>query len=324
MSKIFISIPAWEDSHLIDTMRKCINTADNPKDIVFGLGLKYENEPDLSEFINTVKIVRDQDVADGKPGIAGIREAIRQLITDEEYFLGIDAHIDLLDGWDTNLKNDIEELVKINDKTIISRQATPIIHGQVTGATKWNLRGSYKEFGIDGSVYNPSYDEIKDKLVNDKYFTNIYVSCNFIFGKSKDILNIKWPGYHRFPFEEPEQSLAIYCQGYEVVAPLSGNLYHFAGNDLKYWFDPVNGYDEKWWIFLGGSRLDRSNWVKKWVLDDEDMTMEVRKLMIFGENRYMSLYNYPNSVRDFYNAIGFEEQYDRILLEGLSDGYFYK
>lgn len=326
MSKILVSIPAWEDTHLIETMRDAINKADNPKDIVFGLGLKYEVYPDLSEFDkDQIKIIKDEDINDGKPGIIGIREAIRGLITDEEYYMSIDAHADFLNGWDTKLKADIDELTYDNKKIIISRQATAKVNGQVSAYTKWSMRGVFDEFGIDGHIREDLNNEyILNNMVNDKYFKNYYISCNFIFGKTKDILNIKWPAYHRFPFEEPEQSLVLYCQGYDVVSPISGYIYHFAGNDIKYNFDPVNGYDEKWWEFHGGDRSNKSNWSKIWIVDDKEMTDQVKKLLILGENKYFSLFDMERTVRDFYNTVGLSYWYDRILYQMLQSQKFYK
>jgi len=324
MDNIFVSIAAWEDSHLIDAMRKFINTADNPNSIVFGLGLNYEIEPDFSEFINNnIKIVRDKEVGDGSPGIIGIREAIRNLITDEEYFMGVDAHVDLERGWDTKLKNDINELTKNDEKIIMSRQATAAIFGKKNYATAWSLRGDIIEFGLDGYVIEVNEEYLKEKMVNDKYFKNYYVSCNFIFAKVKDIKNIIFPSYHKFPFEEPEQSLAIYCQGYDVVSPIAEEICHYAGNDIKYMFDSEKGYDTRFWKLSGNDPTIKNNWKKIWVEDDDDMRLEVKKLMIFGENKYYSVNNNKRTIRDFYQQIGQLDNYEKILYDGLSRQYMY-
>lgn len=325
MSKIFVSIPAWEDSHLIDTMNDIIKNADDPDNIIFGLGIKYENVPNFSSFISeNIKIVKDDEVGDGRPGIIGIREAIRKLITDEQYYLSIDAHAEFIPGWDTKLKNDIEELTINNSKVIISRQATAKFEGQVSRYTKWNLSGDFNNLNIQGYVVEDTDDYINKNMVNDKYFKNYYISCNFIFAKTKDILSISWPAYHKFPFEEPEQSIALFCQGYDVVSPIGGYIYHFAGNDKKYYFDPITGYDEKWWKFNGGDRSLKSNWSKIWVLDDKDMIREVCKLLILGENKYFSLFGQSRSLRFFYKTVGLLDKYDKILYDTLSKMEMYK
>jgi hypothetical protein len=319
MSKIFISIAAWEDKHLLDTMRDAIKNAKNPENLVFGLGLKYENEPSFEEFSNTIKIVRDKEINSGVPGIIGIRQAIRNLITDEEYFMGIDAHAEFLENWDIKLKNDIEELKLINNKTIISRQATPKFQGQINTYTKWHMGGSLNNFRIGGNLIDSNTEDYINKNdFNNKYFKNYYISCNFIFAKVEDILKISWPSYHKYPHEEPEQSLVIYCQGYNVVSPKSGYLYHFTGNDSKYIFDNKNGYDEKWWNFLGGDRSKKENWSKIWILDDYEMILEVSKLFMFGKNKYFSLLEMEKNYKTFYELVDLKNEYDRIVKEEIN------
>ena len=304
--KIFVSIPAWEDTHLVDTMNHILDTAYYPENIVFGLGLNYKQEPDLSMF-NNVKIVRDSDVADGMPGIVGIREAIRGLIEDEFYFLGIDAHADFELNWDECLIDDIEELTKNNEKRIISRQATASIQGKHNWKTDWILEGTFDQLDIHGEVVELKFVPNKDK-VNEKYFKNYYISCNFIFAKSSDIKAINFPSYHRFPFEEPEQSIAVYCQGYDVVAPYNNAIVHYAGNDIKYSFP----YDERWWKFVGTDRNNPDHWTRIWVFDEDEMTKEVKKLMLLGENKYFTLLGLPRTIVDFYKEINMIEKYWQI------------
>lgn len=310
--KILVSMAAWEDTHLVDTMHKVLQSATHPENIVFGLGLNYEVEPDFSDFSNTIKIVRDKDVADGKPGIIRIREEIRKLVTDEEYFLGIDAHADFIDGWDQSLINDIDELTANGEKRIISRQATAIVQEKKNRKTSWSMQGGFKSFGIDGRPQEVMLEQLKEKnlMVNEKYFLNYYISCNFIFAKTESFKEIRFPAYHRFPFEEPEQSLTTFCNGYDVVSPLADYIVTYAANDIKYNFP----YDEKWWKFVGTDRNNPSHWAKIWIVDDEDMELEVRKLLITGENKYYSLKNSPRSIEDFYRVLGLENRH-RIALE---------
>lgn len=311
--KILVSMAAWEDTHLVDTMHKVLSYSNNPENIVFGLGLNYENEPDFSSFKNTIKIVRDKDIANGNPGIIRIRDEIRKLVTDETYFLGIDAHCDFIKGWDDSLINDIDELTANGEKRIISRQATALVQDHVSRITRWSVFGVFPNFSIAGFPHEVSKKELIDKnlMVNDKYFLNYYISCNFIFAKTESFKEINFPNYHRFPFEEPEQSLTTFCNGYDVVSPLSDYIVTYAANDIKYQFP----YDEKWWKFIGTDRNNPSHWDKIWVLDDADMSLEVIKLMITGKNKYYSLDGAKRSVFDFYKSIGFEQDYRLILSE---------
>ncbi len=307
-NKILISMAAWEDIHLIDTMHKALKHAAHPENISFGLGINYQDEPDFSSFNNTIKIVRDKEVGDGNPGIIGIRDAIRKLVIDEKYFLGIDAHCDFVDNWDISLINDIDELTLNGEKRIISRQATAISQENKNRKTKWSMYGSsIDNFNIVGEPVETTLQELinNNLMVNDKYFLNYYISCNFIFAKTESFKEINFPNYHKFPFEEPEQSLTTFCNGYDVVSPLADYIVTYAANDIKYEFP----YDEKWWDFIGTDRNNKSHWVKKWVLDDNEMQIEVKKLLIDGKNKYYNVTNSLRSIEDFYKSIGFYNEY---------------
>lgn len=299
MEKIFISIPAWEDTEILDTMNKALSFADNPECIVFGLGLNYENEPDFSSIKNKIKIIRDKtDYVVSNPGIIQVRNGIRRLITDEKYFLSIDAHANFDKGWDTTLVSDIENLNKDGVKYVISKQI--VEPGNYKNYyTKWYLNKD--RFDIGGQPehdFNHTY--VKNKMVNDNYFLNYYMSGNFIFGHTAWIKSMEFPDYHGFPFEEPELSMALFCNGFDVVSPTGEHCPIHAGNDPKYQFP----YDEKWWEFVGTDRNNPRHWKKIWVWDDPDMEKEVISLLTTGQNKYFSFEGLQRTVKEFYSIIG--------------------
>jgi hypothetical protein len=297
--KVFVSIPAWEDTELLDTMNKCLSSAKYPEKIVFGLGLNYEDEPDLSSIPNEMRVVRDHfDYGDVKnPGIIQVRNAIRRMIEDEEYFLSIDAHANFDTNWDETLINDINELNTGTSKYVISKQI--VAPGEKTNYyTQWHLRK--EPFDIGGQVkIDPNLKHSSQYMINDKYFLNYYVSGNFIFGQTNWIKSMDFPDYHGFPYEEPELSMAVFCNGFDVVSPIGSHCPLAAGNDPKYQFP----YDEKWWNFVGQDRNNPRHWEKVWVNDDPEMSEEVRTLMRTGKNKYYSFENLPRTVYDFYVAI---------------------
>jgi hypothetical protein len=100
----------------------------------------------------------------------------------------------------------------------------------------------------------------------------------------------------------------VYCQGYDVVAPYADNIVHYAGNDVKYSFP----YDERWWKFVGTDRNDPSHWIRIWILDDDEMTKEVKKLMILGRNKYFNLLNSQRTIINFYEEVGLIKNYWQI------------
>jgi hypothetical protein len=318
--KILYSMAAWNDSTIVNTMQSVLRTAAYPENIVFAVCLNYDNEePDFSSITNEIRIIRDkEDFGDNKaPGIIRVRNAIRRLIKDETYFCQTDAHTENLDGWDAILIHDIDEMSK-DRKVIISKQVERIdtIHMEPfddnnNWYSKWFLYGHrYENFNIRAE---PTLDGQKDFIgkykINDNYFLNRYVSCNFIFAKAEWISDMEFPDYHAMPFEEQELSIACYVNGYDVVSPIGKRCYNFSGGDPKYDWP----YDERWWKFIGTNRDDRSHWARIWIEDTTEMRNEVAKLMLFGKNKYMSFEGLERTVHDFYKAIDKEKEYLEVI-----------
>ena len=128
---IFISIASYEDPSLADTMRSALENAENPDDIVFGLGLQYYDFPDLSEFNkNNLRILKYDP--DTRPGIVRIRHEISKLMKDEDFFLQSDSHYKFSKGWDKILIDKYLEISKnINDSRIILLPMGPFEDGTV-------------------------------------------------------------------------------------------------------------------------------------------------------------------------------------------------
>lgn len=290
-------MPAWEDTTILDTINKLLSAADYPENIVFGFGFNYKEEPDLSGLNNKYYILRDkEDYGDiSNPGIIQVRNALRRLITDESYYLSIDAHANFNSGWDTTLINDIEDLHQVSDRYVISKQI--MAPGDLTNYyTKWKRLPDKSPMGFPF----PDDGYVKNKMVSDNYFLNYYVSGNFIFAKTNWIKKMEFPDYHGFPYEEPELSLATFCNGFDVVSPVGTHCPIAAGNDPKYIFP----YDERWWKFVGSDRSNPEHWEKIWVLDDGPMIDEARKLLLTGENKYFSLIGLERDHNQFYDTIG--------------------
>lgn len=106
---IFVSIASYEDPTLARTIQRALDTADDPDGLVFGLGLQYEEEPDLS-FVPDKQLRTMSYHPHTRPGIVRIRYEISQMFDGEDYFLMIDSHMQFKKGWDTELISVIKDL----------------------------------------------------------------------------------------------------------------------------------------------------------------------------------------------------------------------
>ncbi len=111
--KIFISIASFLDPTLTRTIRSALDKADNPEALVFGLGLQYWEDPDLSEFPEK-QIRKLSWRPDARPGLVKIRYEISRLLEDEDYFLQIDSHMIFHAGWDTDLISKTQEIQRLS------------------------------------------------------------------------------------------------------------------------------------------------------------------------------------------------------------------
>jgi len=308
-SNIFISIAAYEEIDLIKTINNCLENAQAPQNLFFGISLQYKNEPDLSFIKDQSSIIRfEPNIRLGKsPGIIQIRSAIRKLHTDQAYFLQIDSHTLFSENWDTKLIQDIEEL-NLEKPTIISKQ---IQQKEITteSYTKWKMFPmSYNDFLVGSVTEDIDCITINDLLINDKYFLNYYMSGGFIFAKGEWLKNMNFPDYHETPYEEQELSIFTFCNGYRVVAPKRKHQVVFATNDIKYTFP----YNPEYWDFVGLDKSNPSHWKRFWVVADGETIKEVRKLLITGKNKYTNINGLKYSIDDFYKVIKLFNKYVKV------------
>lgn len=115
MTTIFISIAAYEDPQLLQTIHNALNNASSPTNIYFGVALQYTSPPDLSEIDNVKTISYDPH---SRPGIVRVRYEISKLYSGEDFYLQIDSHYNFAPGWDDTL---VQYYNKIRKKNKISK-----------------------------------------------------------------------------------------------------------------------------------------------------------------------------------------------------------
>lgn len=287
--KMYVAISAYEDTSLIETLLECRNTADNPEDIVFGVGTRYKEEPDFGVIKNYFKerIDTKDYPNDVMPGEVQVFKGLLEMVNQEDYILKIGCGYTFLQGWDTKLKNDIEELNKIDNFIISGHLANP--NNKQNVYTEWQMSDNYEEFNLSSMPKNDLHGFVNNKMINDKYFINHYVNSNFIFAKTSWIKDIKFPNYHRGAWQDQELSISNYCYGYNVASPTYDNSYiMFDGRELN-----------------GQTRFG----------DSEDAKSNVVKFLIRGKNRLFDVSESARSIEDFYQDIGLGDIHTKMKAE---------
>ena len=119
--KIFISVACFMDRDIICTIGDCLDKAEHPENIVFGICFQHDpNDNFLSDYEGLPRIrIHKMHWKEAK-GPAYARGIIYDLFQDEDYFFQIDCHTRFFNKWDTKIKDCFKECKKINSRCVIS------------------------------------------------------------------------------------------------------------------------------------------------------------------------------------------------------------
>ena len=108
MNKIFVSIACFMDKDILNTIKDCLEKAEHPENIVFGICLQYDpNDDFLKIYDNNPQFRIHKMHWNQAKGPTYARYFCTQLLKDEEYFLQIDCHSRFFDNWDSKIINEL-------------------------------------------------------------------------------------------------------------------------------------------------------------------------------------------------------------------------
>lgn len=264
---IYVGIGSLIDLELKNTIKDAIRNADNPNDIFFGIALNSRTE-DLSsdflvwaedvikEFSNNPNVSFRVFAGKENDGLANARINAASMYANQEYFLQIDAHTMLLDGWDTQLvylhKKAVEETK--TEKTILTAYLGEYYvdkDGQriaLGSKTHYPVQLPYTRalMGLD-KIGKPisidigvpmlqafALETFPENMRTDKEILPcIKTNGQFIFGNSTYTKNIGLPKDLLFWEEDPIQSINLFDAGFAFVFPnVDLKVLHFYANYL--------------------------------------------------------------------------------------------
>lgn len=151
METIFISIASCKEEFLVQTIKSAMYNADSPDLLYFGISNMVIDDWDfVSDPIFDQSNIKCLEIKFNEALGTGFGRMNASLMADRDhdYLLQVDAQNIFEKGWDTELKNYYNDLLKVCDKPIIS-----------TSPQRW-IEGPNKEVCLheeDGPVVNP-YD----------------------------------------------------------------------------------------------------------------------------------------------------------------------
>lgn len=286
-----------DDKNVIETINNLLNKAEYPNRVRFGVCFQSNPGIDLSHIPNVIHVVHAKPL---EPfGVSKSRSILKDMCGDEDFFLQIDSHADAVDNWDTHVINDYEMICNKtdNDKIVFSSK-----HFQ-----KHDISGNiipYKYVANDRNIpilfHNLTYRDGIPKIDTAPFYENHleifknnsikhlvktqFLSAHFVFSGRSFIEKFRMSNYIVFFGEEPELSLRLFCEGFDIysyydraiIVHNENNSYHNLSYDKDSWINPLNysKYNDK---------------------------EEVSKLFRDGYNKFVSVLNKERSLKDFFD-----------------------
>lgn len=276
--KIFVQIASYRDSQLIPTIKSCLENADKPELIHFGICWQHDETEDLSEYLSNpnfkiISIHYTQTL-----GCCWARNKVQQLYTDEEYTLQLDSHHRFVKGWDTLLKDMYEKLILKGISKPLITAYLPNYNPEKDPEERvmTPLKIDFKEITRDSqTIFVPKpLDNYLDltEPVEARFF-----SAHFVFTSGEFIKEVPYDPELYFIGEEMSITVRAFTHGYSLFHP----------HILIAWHEYTRKYRPKQWD-------DDSDWLKKDIKSKTHYLDIFTDFGTFGIGRERTIQDYIN------------------------------
>ena len=221
--KIFIQIASYRDPELINTLDDCIDKADKPEKLVFGICWQHSDEDERDNIDKykddkRFKIV-DVNYKDSK-GACWARNTLQQEYTNEEYTLQLDSHHRFIEGWDTELIKMLKGLQKKGHKKplLTSYISSYNPENDPEGRVKVPWLMNFDRFIPEGAVFFlpatiPGWEKMTEPIPGRFY------SAHFAFSLGSFVKEVPHDPEYYFHGEEISIAVRAYTHGYDLFHP---------------------------------------------------------------------------------------------------------
>jgi hypothetical protein len=243
---IYIQIASYRDPELLNTLKDCINNAERPEQLRFGIGWQhspYESWDTLDEYKDDTRFrIIDIDYRDAK-GPCWIRHQLNELYSGETYTLQLDSHHRFAEHWDTTLITMLESLRSPQCKKPMLTSYLPSFDPKNDPASRleapWVME--FDRFAPEGPVHflPHTIDDYKERTLP---VPTRFASGHFIFVDGKFCQEVPYDPTYYFHGEEINLSVRAYMAGYDLYAPHKSVIWHeyIREGKKKHWDDHTN------------------------------------------------------------------------------------
>lgn len=235
--KIFVSIAAWRDPFIINTVKSIYSNAYKPDEVTVGVIFQgYEEDrwmvQGLQDIHKNVKLLWVHAL-DAPINLCEIRgRMMRNLVTNEDYFLQIDSHTKMAPEWDVSLIAELHVAESKFGKCIIQGHSAlfhfwsePFVQPPLT-----SVPDAETFFSQGSTLYGHVQMKPENTLVKEKFF-----NANSVFSRTSFIYEVPQPDEIPFDWEQPIMSMRTWTAGYEIVSPTKTytNCFDYNGDEEK-------------------------------------------------------------------------------------------
>lgn len=254
MNRIFIQIAAYRDPELKKTIQDCLNNADNPENLRFGICWQHHYKDvwdNLDEYKGDPRFnIIDVDSRKGK-GTCWARHMIQHLYCEEEYTLAIDSHMRFVPSWDTKCINMIKQLQeKGHTKPLLTAYTTSFNpDNDPVGREKEPWKMVFDRFIPEGAIFFLPTSMTGDEL-NEPIPSRFY-SAHFCFTLGEMCHEVPHDPNYYFHGEEISIAVRAFTHGYDLFHPNEIICYHeYTRKGRPHHWDDCNRADGRrldWW-----------------------------------------------------------------------------
>jgi hypothetical protein len=239
MDKIFISIASYRDKLLATTINDAYNKAKFKDSLVFGVFEQAnDNEKlNLNQFDFRKQIIYANVDPKSTKGVCWARKNIQKMVSDESYFLQIDAHTLFDDAWDQTLINHLNEIKKYHSKPILTGYPNsfnpetfvkqPLVPNTICSIL--NLEERNHLFSLNG--FHPPVGNFTPTIHNIVH--GYHIGACFMFSDASLVKEVPYDDAVFFGGEEIIISMRAWTSGY--------NIFHLSKIPLNHCWDKSYG-----------------------------------------------------------------------------------
>lgn len=271
--KIFVSIAAYRDKLLWDTVESAISHSHDPSKLHFAIVDQGDTPYNVKKHTYADQISYLHINPQYSRGPCWARSLALSFYSDEDYVLQIDAHTIFDKNWDIKLIDQLTYCQTLSNKCILSAypHAFEITNTGIKKFKQQNivnvLRPKHKGKMLSN---DPTFNFEGHSISSESPIKGFHIAGGFIFAPGNYFLEIPYDSSLYFTGEEQNLAIRSYTHGWDIyhvpIVPIY-HLYYRAGNRPLHW-----------------DQQDDSSRLTKWVKLNEKSKKRMCDLLYHGKN----------------------------------------